>query len=182
MAVAPDNFHMLCSTSFLNPSSHVSDYRRQREEMHKNEKKKAEDSPCYVIQVLSLLHILQVLIFQAHSNYAGLFKVNNKCWSESALQWNDFVVTVELDPEACWSTSLYLSPFLGLPCFLLPQVKHLMSSLYILFQFSILFLHQETKKKSKTTSTKQTAPPKKHNKKSQPPKVVYWLISWKEQS
>lgn len=49
MAVAPDNFHMLCSTSFLNPSSHVSDYRRQREEMHKGEKKKAEAPPCHVM-------------------------------------------------------------------------------------------------------------------------------------
>lgn len=49
MAVAPDNFHMFCSTSFLNPSSNVSHYRRQREEMHKSEKKKAEASPCHVI-------------------------------------------------------------------------------------------------------------------------------------
>lgn len=93
--------------------------------------------------------------------------MNSKCWPESELQWNDFIVTAELDPGAWWSISHYLSPFLGLPClcFLLPQAKYLMSSLHILFQFSILFLHQKTRKQKTKTTPKQTTPPQS------PPKI-----------
>lgn len=34
--------------------------------------------------------MFQLLIFQTHSNYAGLSKLNNKGWPESELHWNDF--------------------------------------------------------------------------------------------
>lgn len=80
------------------------------------------------------------------------------------LQWNDFIVRAELEPEACWSTFVYLSPFLGLPClcFLLPQAKHLIS-FYIFFSSfpSYFFINKQPnnsplqKKKKLTTKNPQ---------------------------